>query len=180
MKRAARMRRREDSEENAPVQLSPTSETLWQRRWIFFGIFFLSQTLLAASYYFRDEPWDERFAWRMFSPIRSVRCTLSVVEALPPGAPRDPAMVGPQRPCPDGTQGCAQLRLSKISHQVWIELLRRGRRSVAEAWIDARCASRGRPLFMRMSCPYPSDPVGAAGEDILFDGRRDLCAERRR
>lgn len=50
-------------------QLDRTNSSL--RLWISLGIvaFLLSQALIPLSYYLRDEPTSERFAWRMFSSI---------------------------------------------------------------------------------------------------------------
>ena len=100
--------------------------------------FLAIQLGVPASYYWRDEPLDERFAWRMFSPIRVASCRLTVTE----GPDRRPA------------------RMGKDVHVVWTRLLRRGRPAVAKAFAKRRCAAlqaagEAGALYIGLSCTLP-------------------------
>lgn len=46
----------------------------------FIAIVLASQLLLPLRYYLGDDLFDERFAWRMFSPIRMTSCRVAWVE----------------------------------------------------------------------------------------------------
>src|SRR5512132_2793013 len=68
-----------------------------------------SQLLLPLHYYVaRRDPHDERFAWRMFSPMRMADCAV--------------------RATLDG----ATLPLEREFHEAWLALARRGRFAVVE------------------------------------------------
>ena len=95
---------------------------------------------MPLRYYFGDEPYDERFAWRMFSPVRMLRCEVDLFGA-------------------DGRE----LRQSKLMHVVWMNLLKRARLQVLEAFARKYCADEaaaGRPaeLYARMVCPPADGP----------------------
>ena len=114
-------------------------------------IFLGAQVWLPMSYYLGDYPWDERFAWRMFSTVRSLNCQAQAWE----GAQAGQASV----PCPDGQGRCAQVRLSQALHMVWVNLLKRGRREVVERFVQTRCAQgSGRSFYMSLTCPHPEAP----------------------
>ena len=48
---------------------------------VFIGVAVLAQLLIPLTYYLRDDPYDERFAWRMFSGVRLQECEGSVTES---------------------------------------------------------------------------------------------------
>ena len=108
-----------------------------------------SQLALPLHYYVaRRDPHDERFAWRMFSPMRMARC---VPTASLDGAP---------------------LRLDREFHEAWIELARRGRFEVIEAMGAHLCAKyTDKPVVMSLDCAYLGEPPG--GETRY--GGFDMC-----
>lgn len=79
----------------------------------------LVQVVVPLSYYWREDRYDERFAWRMFSGIRLQSCQTRVT--VERGAAAEP------------------LRLSKHLHEAWIGHLRRNRRAVIGAFLEERC-----------------------------------------
>ena len=99
------------------------------RRLAFIGVLLLSQILLPLSYYVSDREYDERFAWRMFSPIRMVRCQLAYTA--------------------DG----AEVPLSAEFHSAWITLMQRGREGVVDAVDDRVCLTNsGRDVRRHFRC----------------------------
>ncbi len=123
-------------------------------RSLFIVAFLAVQLALPVSYYLGDAPLDERFAWRMFSPIRMVRCRLDVRE----GAGRTP------------------VRAEAELHAVWMSLLRRGRPDVIAAWAEARCGRMERdagapvPLYVGVVCRMPDGT-----EHVESDPEVDQC-----
>ena len=101
---------------------------------IFIVAFVALQVGLPAAYYVGDDPFDERFAWRMFSPVRLARCTVEAFDAT------------------DGS--LAPIRLSRELHVVWINLLKRARPAVIDAVADRLCERRS-DVRMRLSCTPP-------------------------
>ena len=85
------------------------------RRAVFLAVVLLGQALLPLHYYLGDDRTDERFAWRMFSPIRMINCEYAwtVDGELEPLAPS--------------------------FHSAWITLVKRGRMDVTEAVGDRIC-----------------------------------------
>ncbi len=74
---------------------------------------------------------DERFAWRMFSPIRSERCGTQF-------------LLGPAR---------KPLKASQHFHSAWVGLANRGRRQVIEAMGERLCKTfPGQELHIRVVC----------------------------
>ncbi len=94
------------------------------------------QIALPASYYFRDDPLDERFAWRMFSPVRTVSCqTLLYDESN-----------GRKR----------RLQLLREVHVAWKGLLERGREHILAGFARKWCGETpGRKLTADISCSTP-------------------------
>jgi len=87
----------------------------WQGRFI--AVFVLAQLLLPLHYYLlRKDPHDERFAWRMFSPMRMARCA--------------PKVMLDDKP----------LALASEFHEAWLEIANRGRFTVIEAMGAKLCA----------------------------------------
>jgi len=80
----------------------------------------LLQIVIPLRYYLGDDPYDERFAWRMFSAVRVVRCNTGVVETLESGR---------RRP----------VRLMRTIHEAWVTNLRRNREDVVRAFLRLRC-----------------------------------------
>jgi hypothetical protein len=94
--------------------------------------FLLVQLLLPLRYYIHNrDPHDERFAWRMFSPIRMVQC-----------APR--FMVAGKVVDPRGE-----------FHEAWGKIASRGRFVVIEAMGKELCTRHpGAPVRVDLDCLY--------------------------
>ena len=95
-----------------------------------------SQLLLPLHYYTsRRDPHDERFAWRMFSPMRMADCS---VKATLDGAP---------------------LPLEREFHEAWLALARRGRFAVVEEMGARLCEKHARkPVVFYLDCKYVGQP----------------------
>ena len=81
---------------------------------VIIAAFLALQIGLPLSYYLGDTPHDERFAWRMFSPVRIVGCQIELTDAT----------------------GGRRARLDPYAemHVVWMNLMKRGRLPVVEAF----------------------------------------------
>lgn len=98
-------------------------------RWI--ALFLLVQLALPATYYLRSDRHDERFSWRMFSTMRMATCE------------------------PEVKAGGQPVALASKFHEAWIELARRGRRSVLEAMGERLCRDhRGQEIVIWLRCRY--------------------------
>jgi hypothetical protein len=115
------------------------------RPWLI-AAFVAIQLLLPLRYYVAHrDPHDERFAWRMFSPMRMVHCTATFDR--------------------DGVQ----LPLGREFHEAWIELAARGRFTVVEAMGAALCARYpGSRIEPHLDCAY-------LGGDHQTYGGYDIC-----
>jgi hypothetical protein len=115
----------------------------WRGRFII--VFVLSQLFLPLHYYIRHrDPHDERFAWRMFSPMRMAACT---PKFKLDGKPID-------------------LRLE--FHEAWVEIAARGRFSVVEAMGKRLCERHpGSTVDVSLDCTYiDHEPFGWGGYDM--------------
>jgi hypothetical protein len=94
--------------------------------------FLLVQLLLPLTYYLgRKDPHDERFAWRMFSPMRMARCE------------------------PKFTLNGTPLPLGGEFHEAWISIAQRGRFNVLEAMGARLCAkNKGAEVRVQIDCTY--------------------------
>lgn len=102
----------------------------WRGRFI--AVFVLVQLLLPLHYYVgRRDPHDERFAWRMFSPMRMAHCTPHIsIDGKP-------------------------LTLPSEFHEAWIELAERGRFVVIEAMGEKLCREHtGSTVEVSLDCTY--------------------------
>ena len=81
------------------------------------------QIATPLSYYLGDEPFEERFAWRMFSPLQVRPCGFSV-----------DLQVGP------GTNGRRPISLEPIVEAWWIDGLVRNRPRIVRAVLEHVCA----------------------------------------
>ena len=89
------------------------------KRGAFITAVVLIQALLPLSYYAgRRDPNDERFAWRMFSPKRQLKCAIAF------------------------TRNDQPVALAAEFHEAWIELAERGRRVVLEQMAARLCAEQ--------------------------------------
>ena len=107
----------------------------WRGRFI---LAFLALQLLLPMHYYtvRRDPHDERFAWRMFSPMRMSRCS---AQFSVDGAP---------------------VVLGTRFHEAWIEIANRGRHVVLEAMAEKLCADHpGKPVALSLDCNYLDRPA---------------------
>ncbi len=109
--------------------------------------FLAAQLGLPLSYYLGDRVYDERFAWRMFSPIRMVRCR------------------------PQLSDGGEPIALDAHFAAPWITWMKRGHADVLLAAGERLCAERGPGAAIRadLSCRLPDGRT-----DVLLDGEL-LC-----
>jgi hypothetical protein len=102
------------------------------------------QLCLPLVYYGRRDPHDERFAWRMFSPMRMAKCK--------------PTFELDGKP----------VVLDSEFHEAWLTLAERGRFVVIEAMASHLCEKhRGSALVVAVDCTYlDRDPVRYGGYDM--------------
>ena len=102
----------------------------WTGRFIL--AFVAVQLLLPLRYYVAHrDPHDERFAWRMFSPMRMSGC--------------NPTFAVDGKP----------LDLGKTFHEAWIELAKRGRFVIVEDMAAHVCADHpGKKVEVTLACSY--------------------------
>lgn len=120
----------------------------WLTRWPngFIVGFIALQVALPMHYYLvRRDDHDERFAWRMFSSVRMVTCTLEL------------------------KVGDNLVALNREFHDGWLALAQRGRRNVVEAMAQRMCQRNpGLPVTANLTC----QPLRGASYSI---GGFDLC-----
>lgn len=106
-----------------------------------------------AYYVVRDSAYDERFAWRMFSPTRMVDCRAQFLAKT--------SEAGEARP----------LRLSREISEPWIRWIRRGHVRVARAFAAHWCGNQGpgATLEVTLVCGTPD-----GGREELLSGE-ELC-----
>jgi hypothetical protein len=111
----------------------------WRGRFIL--VFVASQLLLPLHYYAgRRDPHDERFAWRMFSPMRMTKCV------------------------PTMTIDGARVALASQFHEAWLELADRGRFVVVEAMGAKLCHDHpGADVEVVLDCTYLDRPAASFG-----------------
>lgn len=121
------------------------------------------QIALPVSYYLtrdrsRAERYDERFAWRMFSAERMVRC-------------QPVFLVGEAR---------TPVRLHSQFHEAWVTIARRGRQDVLEAMARRLCRERpGQEVRLELTCQEPAAPGERPRREVLEEGLWDLCPDGR-
>lgn len=109
--------------------------------------------LLAAPLYYylvNSDHRDERFAWRMFSPIRSEKCSAQF-------------LLGPEHQA---------LKASDTFHSAWIGLAQRGRQQIIEAMGTRLCEKFPKQeLRIRVLCEqFPGS--SSAKANLLYDRTR--------
>lgn len=91
------------------------------------------QIWIPATYYYRsDDPYDERFSWRMFSAVRVQHCSAHVAE---------------QR---EGRW--ERLNLMETLPAPWISLLERSRPAVIDGFMDWRCDHGADGVRLTIQC----------------------------
>src|SRR5690606_11751297 len=101
-----------EAEQRAAHEASPKARAKDTRtlRWI--ALLVAVQLLIPLTYYLRDDPYDERFAWRMFSGIRLHQCRTRAFDLR--------------------GERALELDLNSVIHRAWINNLARNRRDVIE------------------------------------------------
>jgi hypothetical protein len=124
----------------------------------FIAAYLVFQVGLPLRYYLRDDAFDERFAWRMFSPIRMVDCTVQFTQES--GGVR--ASVDPRREVADA----------------WLGLMQRARLAVIDGYARHHCGELARTdahpaLYLSLRCMHPAGETHAS-----IDPARNLCEAR--
>ena len=119
-------------------------------KYIIFILFLGVQMYFALSYYMGKYPWDERFAWRMFSTVRSLQC-------------KPQAWIQnhqAKQACPHHSQHkCNAVRFTQDVHMIWYNLMKRGRKEVIQSWVKRICARpQTEALYFSLQCPHPEKP----------------------
>ncbi len=111
--------------------------------------FLVLQLALPLSYYtVREDTYDERFSWRMFSDVRMLKCKVSFV------------------------RGGEPVTMSREFHMAWNTLVQRGRRDVIDGVSAALCdGARGEPVRLRMTCREADGT-----QRVVEEGKSDVCA----
>jgi hypothetical protein len=118
------------------------------------------QVAIPASYYLvRDDPDDERFAWRMFSAVRLKRCEVTASERASGGLARP-------------------IDIPRSVHASWIRSLERGRPNVIEHFLAQRCRPTPGAAAIEDS-ELTRRCKGAAGRALPSSRYRYDCASRR-
>lgn len=113
------------------------------------GLALAVQLVIPLTYYLRDDRYDERFAWRMFSAVRVERCQTAASE-MRGGVARD-------------------IPLSRI-HSAWVEHLRRNRLVVIERFLEQRCALGAERVAVQNHC------IDAGGRGLPVRSYTQSCA----
>jgi hypothetical protein len=134
----------------ATVTGSPTKK----RANLVIGAFVAIMIATPLSYYtVRSDRYDERFAWRMFSTMRMVRCSPKW-------------MVG---------ESSQPIKLGRTFHEAWVGIARRARRSVTGPMTDFLCEKNpGQPVRLLLTCRSLTGKT-----EVLSDGTSDLCGGQR-
>jgi len=115
----------------------------WKGRFILLVV--VTQLLLPLRYYVAHrDPHDERFAWRMFSPMRMSHCT--------------PKFELDGKPVP----------MASTFHEAWYEIAQRGRFEVIEKMGAALCKQHpGSAVKVTLDCSYiDRDPQTYGGYNM--------------
>ena len=86
---------------------------------LFIAGLLLVQLLLPWRYYLGDDPYDERFSWRMFSAVWATECGVRATE--------------------DTTQGVRTVQLKETLHEAWVSLMAKNREAVIRSLMERRC-----------------------------------------
>jgi hypothetical protein len=119
----------------------------WRGRFIL--AFVIVQMALPLAYYtVRRDKHDERYAWRMFSPMRMTTCSVAATVDKQP------------------------VNLGGEFHEAWIGMAERGRFVVAEAMARRLCEkNQGKAVEMTLDCKY----IDRA--ELAHFGGHDMCTQ---
>lgn len=119
---------------------SPTAAKPSRASQAWIVVFLLAQCVIPLRYYFSDDPFDERFAWRMFSGMRVTRCQASAFETSREGRFRSIPLAGRMAPA-----GAQVEPIYGTIHPAWEQLIERGRRPVIDRFLEFQCDRRDSP-----------------------------------
>jgi hypothetical protein len=125
-----------------------------RKRHLLIALFLAVQIGAPVSYYASSRVYDERFAWRMFSPIRMVRCNVRFV-GVKSGRPE-------------------ALHLTREVAQPWARWMLRGNARVIRAFGDYWCEKNfgdAPHLTVEANCPLPAGTIAQP-----VPPEEDLCA----
>ena len=133
-----------------------------RRTLILIHLFLAAQIVLPLHYYLlREDRYDERLAWRMFSTTRMVRCGSAANLAAPPAF-----HVG---------DGPRPAELTRTFHTAWIAAAQRGRETIIDAMADELCRRNpGRAVRVEYACRETGGSVR-----VIDPGRSDRCTRER-
>jgi Vitamin K-dependent gamma-carboxylase len=141
----------------AETRRRPMDDARVGSRWKsgFIAAYLLLQVLLPLRYYLRDDTFDERFAWRMFSPERMVECKVEITQQS------------------RGVRSVVQPRRELA--EAWVGLMERARGAVIDAYAAHRCAQLAATdaapaVYVSLSCAHPAGVLTGG-----FDPQRNLC-----
>lgn len=125
------------------IERFPSSVVALARTWqgVVILIIVASQLVLPIHYYtVRRDQHDERFAWRMFSPMRMTKCV------------------------PRFTVDNNPVALDAQFHEAWIQIAKRGRFVVIEKMAARLCEKNpGATVRVVMDCEYVGRPPASWG-----------------
>jgi hypothetical protein len=134
-----------------------------RRRVLLFGLALLGfQLVVPLTYYFRDDPYDERFAWRMFSAERMHVCSTRAVEIVAGGSRR----------------GVRPIPLETSLHQAWLTHIKRNRRPVVHRFLEWRCEGEGVTGVRLTNRCLTADRTPLAPRDYAIDCATGAISER--
>lgn len=90
---------------------------------VFIAAFAALQLVIPLRYYWSEDKYDERFAWRMFSGVRMQECAVQVIEHR-------------------GDVG-TELDLDRLLHVSWQTTFKRNREAVIWKFLEERCEQEG-------------------------------------
>ena len=142
---------------NTPTGSGPDAPQRLLAVRILAGVWVAFLVLVPLRYYLLPghDPYDERFAWRMFSAVRVQQCQ-TVVEETRFGEETRPINLQTSLPAP------------------WISLLQRNRPAVIESFLNFRCESSMQPtrVSVRSQC------TDVSGNDLPAIRREITCESR--
>ena len=113
--------------------MSSEPTTHWRRN-LFIVCILGVQLGLPLRYYLGNDPFDERFAWRMFSAERMADCQVRF------------------------TQANKRVDHKQRFHLVWNNLANRGRGPVLDRMVEQLC-DEGGPVTVQATCSIPGQDV---------------------
>ena len=141
----------------APMKQGTGDGMSRRTRHILIAVFLAIQCGLPLHYYLGADPYDERFAWRMYSPMRMVKCQTAVYEGR-----------GKDR---------KKIKLSGDVGMPWVKGVSRGNLRVLEAYARRRCTAleaegKQAHLYASVRCKLPDGTL-----DVRAKPTEDLCAQ---